>query len=217
MEKYFDIILKNPLFHNIDKENLNSVLNCLNVQQKKYKKNEFIVHQGDKIDSVGIILSGNVQISKSDFNGKQIIISEISAGDIFAETFACADLSHSLVSISATCESKILLFSYKKIISTCNSSCEFHQKLILNMLKIMSRKNLYLNQRLDILSKRGLREKILCYFEIASQGSKTFKIPFNREEFANFLCVDRSALSNELSKMQKDGIISYKKNFFEII
>ncbi len=216
MKNSLQQILKNPLFDGISISTLNSILNCIGTTEKEYKRNEFILHEGDNIELIGIVVSGSVKVIKTDLNGNEIIITEVYQGDMFGEIFACADIFHSPVSIYCDIDSSIIFFNYRKIISTCGSACQFHQKLISNMLKIIARKGLYLNQRIDIISRKTLREKIIAYFNFTSNGLKKFKIPFNREELANFLCADRSALSNELSKMQKDGLIAYNKNEFQL-
>ncbi len=105
---------------------------------------------------------------------------------------------------------------YKKIITTCACACHFHARLIENMLRLIARKNLILNQKLEIVSKRTTREKLMCFFDTQRGAAKRFTIPFNREELARYLCVDRSAMSNELCKMRDEGLISFHKNTFEL-
>ena len=166
---------------------------------------------------VGIVLCGGVNIINEDIDGNKLLLTEIGPGELFGEVFACAGIFHSTVTIVANGDTKVLCFNYDKIITTCHRSCIFHTKLIENMLKILAQKNLMLNQKIEIISKRSLREKLLCYFNYQCKGSKTFSIPLNREELASYLCADRSAVSNELSKMQKDGVIMYKKNQFELM
>ncbi len=217
MKNYFDLVCAHPIFDNITREDFNAMFNCISAFEKSYAKNEYILHLGDKIDFVGIVISGEVRVMKSDENGNETIIAEISDGDIFLEVFACADIFQSPVSIVAGAKSRVLFLDYRKIVTTCSSSCRFHQTLISNMLKVIARKSLYLNQKIDIISKKTLREKIMAYFNYSRRGAKKFTIELNREQLASFLCADRSALSNELSKMQKEGIIKFSKNEFEIL
>ncbi len=217
MENNYQQILANNLFKGISPANLAAMLNCLGAYQKKYRKNTTILAEGEDIKFVGLVLAGAVKIIKSDYNGNQIIIAEIGEGDIFAEVFACAQIAASPVTIIAAAESIILFFDYRKIIATCSASCQFHQQLIANMLQIIAHKTLYLNRRIDIIAKRSLRDKILTYFNYEGLGKKEFSISLNREELADFLYADRSALSNELSKMKKDGLIDYHKNYFKIL
>ena len=172
---------------------------------------------GDAVNFVGMILSGSVQIIKEDPDGRVAILTELSISDIFGEVFACAGISHSPVTIQASEDSEILFIDYNKIITSCSSACPFHARLIENMLKLIAVKNLLLNQKIEILSKRTTKEKLLCYFDLQRGAARKFNIPFNREELARYLCVDRSAMSNELCKMRDEGLIRFIKNTFEIL
>ncbi len=216
MDKYFSVLRLNPLFADVEEENLNLMLNCLGFFEKSYMKNEFLLHEGQNVDYVGIVLAGKLNIIKSDFGGNEMIVASVAAGEMFCEVFACAGINRSPVSVTAVEKSKVLFIDFKKVISSCESSCVFHARLISNMLRVMATKTLFLNRKIEILSKKTLREKILCYFEYERGGKSQFRIGFNRQELANFLCADRSALSGELSKMQKEGIITYMKNDFKI-
>lgn len=217
MQKKYTKITENTLFDNIDEKDFASMLTCLSAFDKTYGKNEVIVAEGDCINFVGAVLEGSVKIIKRDYDGNEVIIGMISEGEIFAEVFACAEIERSPVSIISATESTILFFDYQKIITTCNSSCMFHHRLLANMLKELAHKSLYLNKRIDVISKKYLRDKILTYFYYESMGLKKFTVSMNRDELAKFLCADRSALSNELSKMKKEGLIQYSKNTFELL
>ncbi len=217
MQKKYLKIIENKLFNNISENNLNSLFSCLGSFEKVYGKNEIILNEGDNINFVGAVLEGSVKIIKTDYDGNETIIAEVLEGDIFAEVFACAEIFRSPVSIISVTQSNIIFFDYRKIITSCSSSCVFHQKLISNMLNVIANKSLYLNRRIDIISKKSLRDKILTYFHYESMGRNHFSISMNREELAIFLCADRSALSHELSKMKKDGLIDYSKNEFILL
>ncbi len=216
MQNHYRKMMPNKLFDGISEDDFFSMLACLGTFEKEYHKNEYIVREGEGIHFVGAVLLGKVKIIKTDYQGNELIIAEIAEGELFAEVFACAEISQSPVSIVAAKESVIVFLDYRKIISTCSSSCLFHRQLIANMLQIVANKTLYLNQRMDVISKRVLRDKILTYFDYESKGRKSFSIDMNREELAAFLCADRSALSNELSKMKKAGLIDYHKNEFTL-
>ncbi len=217
MSNKYNKISENMLFQHISDSDFSSMLTCLGAFERNYSKNETLLQVGDPIPFVGLVLEGSIQIIKSDYDGNEVIIAEISSGDTFAEVFACAEVSKSPVSILSITESHVLYFDYRKIISSCSSSCSFHQQLIANMLRVMAKKSLYLNKRIEIISKKTLREKILSYLYYESNGSKNIQISMNREELAKFLCADRSALSAELSNMKRDGILNYHKNNFELL
>lgn len=174
---------------------------------------------GDAVAEVGVLLMGKIQIVQEDIFGNRTIIDQLTAGHLFAETFICAGIKKSPVTVLTITECEILLIKFRQIITTCSSACEFHTKLIENMLQILARKNMILNQKNKFLSQRSTREKIRAYFMhmIAQQGKFNFDIPFSRSELADYLCVDRSALSRELGKLQDEGKIKFHKNAFEVL
>ncbi len=217
MQEVFRTIKENSLFKGIEFADFSSMFSCLSATVKKYEKKEVIVLTGNKIDFVGIVLSGKVKITKEDLNGNQNILAEIIPTEIFGEVFACAGVSKSPVTVTASEDCELLLLNFRKIVTSCEKSCTFHNKLVENMLKIIAYKNLFLNQKVDILSKRSIREKIFCFFDYSRNNKKEFIIAFNREELASYLCIDRSALSAQLSRMKKEGLIKYNKNYFELL
>lgn len=219
MQKYFKTILKSPLFYNVNFSDLEGMLICLNAKVKQYNKDSMIIIQGDKISEIGIILAGKVQIIKNDFLGNKNIITELSESDIFGETIVSAKIEKSPVTVETVTGCEIMFIDYRKIITTCSSSCVFHTMLIENMIKVLAEKNIMLNQKIDILSKRNIREKLMQYFSFQAEmkNSAEFDIPFSKSELADFLCVDRSAMSRELSKMCNDKLISYSKKHFKLL
>ena len=216
MKKIFEIAKHNPLWSGIGHGDFESVFNCLSVKTAVYKKDDVILLSGDTVNFVGLILSGSVQIINEDMDGRITILTELGVSELFGEVFACAGVIQSPVTVLATENTEIMLMDYKKIITSCSAACLFHARLIENMLKLIAQKNLMLNQKIEILSKRTTREKLLAYFDTQRGMAKKFTIPYNREELANYLCVDRSAMSNELCKMRDEGLIEFHKNTFEI-
>ena len=210
---------KVPLFEGIAESELQSLLSCLSAKVRTYKKDEFIFSVGEPASLVGIIRSGDVHIVKEDFLGNRTIIAALSTGELFGEAFACARVKNLPVSAVATTECEIILIDFQKIISTCSSSCGFHSRMIENMLGIVASKNVMLNQKVEVISKRSTREKIIAFLSMYAQrtGRRQFEIPFNRQELADYICVERSAMSTELSKMQKDGLIRTTKHQFELL
>jgi len=217
VRKIFEIAKSNPLFQEIAFSDFESMLNCLSARTSIYKKGDIILLSGDSINFVGLILSGGIKVTREDMNGNISILAKFAASEIFGEVFACAEVFHSPVTVQAIEETEVLFIDYRKIFASCTNACHFHTQLIKNMLKLMAQKNLMLNQKIEILSKRTTREKLLCFLDFQRGVANEFTIPFNREEMANYLCVDRSAMSNELCKMRDDGLIRFTKNEFEII
>jgi len=217
MKKIFEIIKNNQLFYGISFSDFERMFGCLSAKTVFYKKDDTILLSGDTVNFVGLILQGGVKIINEDINGNTNILAKVFVPEMFAEVFACAGISQSSVTILAAEDAEVLFIDYKKIITSCSSACPFHAKLIENMLKLIAMKNLMLNQKIAILSKRTTREKLLYFFDLQRGSAKKFDIPFNREELAGYLYVDRSAMSNELCKMRDEGIIKFQKNKFEIL
>jgi CRP-like cAMP-binding protein len=138
---------------------------------------------------------------------------------MFAEAMVCAGISVSPVSVQSLSDLRICYIDYSKVVKSCGSSCGFHSRLIQNMLHILAVKAILFNKKLDYLLLKGMRERITAYLldQSGSNGSLEFKIPFNREEMADFLAVDRSAMSRELGKMRSEGLIDFNKNSFVIL
>jgi len=214
-----DTISNSPLFAGIDKNQFESLLACLTAATRQYHKDEFIFVAGGKATSVGIVLSGGVRVLQEDFWGRRAILAHISPGGLFGEAFSCAEKDVLPVSVIASEPSEILLIDYRKIVTTCSSACGFHALLVKNMMRILAEKNILLTRKIEHLSKRTTREKLLSFLSAQAVFAKSdiVTIPFNRQELAEYLCVDRSALSRELGAMQTEGLIKCDKNSFELI
>lgn len=218
MKEYLDIFKTVKLFNDIDKDDLEAMLTCLDSRVISLKKGEYILAAGNSVDQVGIVLTGHLHITKEDMDGERTLLATLSLGEFFGEALCCAGVTESPVSVLANTNAKVMLLGFRRILETCSSSCSFHTKLIENMLRIIAQKNLQLQVRMDFLSKKTIRARLLNYFEsVVAQQSHDFTIPLNREELADFLCIDRSALSRELGFLKRNGIIDYKKNHFTLL
>lgn len=219
MEKYYDTLKKCPLFTGIKETELRTLLNCLSAAERHYEKNNFIFMTGDTVTTIGIVLSGNVHIIQEDFWGNRTILLSIENSGLFGEAFSCAEVGKLPVSALAIQATDILFIDYHRIITTCSSACTFHTGLIKNMIRILAGKNVMLTQKIEFLTQRTTREKLLSYLSWQAQqtGSSSFAISFNRQELAEYLSVDRSAMSNELSKMRDDGILTFHRNRFTLL
>lgn len=218
MKEYFSVIKRVALFDGISEAEIQEMLDCLGARIKHYGKNRFMLMAGDKPESIGILLGGTAHVIKETPDGNRIIVAALKAGGYFAEALVAANVNESPVSVVAAEDAAVLLLDYRKIMNDTFGSCRFRSKLIENMLKLLARKNLHLQGRLDVIGKKTLRQKILAYlstFPVAADGSST--IPLSREELADYLCADRSALSHELSRMQKAGEIEFRKNVFKVL
>ena len=219
MKKYLEILKKCPLFNEIEEDKLIKMLSCLGARVDSYDKKYTVFSEGTPAKYIGIVLSGSVQIIQIDYYGNRSILSEIRSGEVFAEAFACAEIGSLPVTVIANEPSEIMLIDCKHILYTCNNICGFHQQLIFNLMKDLAQKTIMFHQRIDITSKRTTREKLLTYlsFEAKRFGRDSFDIPFDRQELADYLEVERSGLSAEIGKLKKEGVIDSQKNHFILL
>lgn len=219
MKKYLNILRKCRLFSGISDENLISMLGCLGARVEFFDKKYTVFAEGSTVKYIGIILSGSAQLIQNDYFGNRSIIASFYPSDMFAEAFACADVASLPVSVIASEPSEIMFIDCSHVLHTCKNSCGFHQQLIFNLMKSMAEKNLMFHQKIEIISKRTTREKLMAYLmSVAKKAdSDSFEIPFDRQELADYLEVDRSGLSAEISKMRKEGILRSEKNRFSLL
>lgn len=219
MEKYIGILKQNPLFAGIEESETLSLFKCLNAHNRKYDKDEYIINAGDFVKNVGIVVKGNVLVIQEDYWGNRLILANIEEGGLFAEAFSCAEVDSIPVSVIASEKTEVLLIDYKRIITTCNSVCTFHTSLIKNMLKIVAQKNINLTQKIEIVTMPTTRDRILAYlsFQAMQNGNSSFAIPFDRQELADYLSVNRSAMSRELSSLKAEGLIETERNTFKLL
>ena len=204
------------LFRGLKPEEIQAVLSCLHAQVKFFPREEILCRAGESVASMGMILSGSVNIVVNYYWGGSSIFGHVGPGELFAESYAAVPGRELLVNVVADEPTEVLLLPFLRLTETCARSCPFHSRTIHNLLQIMAEKNLHFSVRMMHIASRSIRNRLLSYFseQAVQNGSNRFTIPFSRQQLADYLGVDRSALSNELSKMQKDGLITYKKNQF---
>lgn len=219
MKKYMDILNACPLFDSIDMSEMSAMLACLGARTASYGKNEIIFSEGDAAIHVGIVLSGSAQIVKEDYYGKRSIVASLRPSELFGETFACAGVDQLPISVIASEKSEIMLLDCRRITMTCSNACAFHSRMILNLLRVVAAKNLVFNQKIEITSKRTTREKLMTYLmdQAKNHASDEFTIPFDRQSLADYLGVERSALSAEISKLRADGILEAERSRFRLL
>ena len=219
MRKYFYILKKCPIFEGIEDEELNRMLVCLGTKVVEYGKRQAIFSEGTAPTYIGVMLEGAGHVEQVDYYGNRSILEKIGVGDVFAEAFACAEVDLLPIDIIADAPSVVMLIDCSHILRTCEKHCAHHQQLIYNLMRNIANKTIVYHQKMEITSKRTTREKILAYLTLMSKkrGSNRFEIPFNRQELADYLEVERSGLSAEISKMKNDGIINNRKNYFELL
>lgn len=218
MQKHIETIQKCLLFKDIEQVDLINLLVCMGAKVKSFEKDEFIVEENKDKTISGIVLSGSLQVVQYDYNGNRTILSRIDSLQLFGEanSFSNETLPTNIVASEKT---TILFIDTDHLSHPCGNHCKFHITLINNLLRIMATKNVRLNQKLQCISQRTTREKILNYLLLEAKKHKTneFEIPFDRQSLADYLCVERSAMSAEISKLRNENLLECNKNKFKLL
>ena len=219
MKKYLKALQNCSLFRGIAEESLFTMLTCLGARVESFDKKYTVFAEGSPARYIGIVLSGSVQIVQIDYYGNRSILSHMKESDVFAEAFACAEMTSLPISVVANEPSEIMLIECSHILHTCSNSCGFHQQLIFNMMKDLASKTILFHQKIEVVSQRTTRDKIMTYLsqEAKKRGCNSFDIPYDRQALADYLEIDRSGLSAEIGKLKKEGIIESHKNHFELL
>ncbi|MEI7616109.1 MAG: Crp/Fnr family transcriptional regulator [Actinomycetota bacterium] len=207
------------LFAGLDESYFPEIVACLNAKVKAYPKGSILLLMGENVKNIGIVLSGNVEISRQDYSGNRLIINLLEYPDMFGEAFVCAGVKTSPVTLTALTDVTIMLIDFKRIIDDSSNICKFHSVLISNMIRMLADKNLVLNNRLELISKKTTRAKLTSYLlhTMGAELKSNVSIPYNRNQLAEYLGVNRSAMSKELCAMRAEGILDFRKNNFEIL
>ncbi|BBF42682.1 Hcp transcriptional regulator HcpR [Lachnospiraceae bacterium KM106-2] len=218
MNNINEIIATCPLFGSIDPTDYDHMLRCLGASVKEFNDNDYVFLSDMIIEQVGIVLEGSVEIIKESLSGHRHIIAVLGPGNLFGEGIVCTKDRRSAVSVRTREHVKILFIPYLKIMTTCAHGCSFHHQIIYNMMHILGEKNNHLTHKMEILTLKGMREKLATYLisEQRRQNKKLFYITLNRNELAEYLNVSRPSMSRELARMKEEGIIDYHKNCFSI-
>lgn len=211
--------INSPLFAGIKPEDMQPMFHCIGYHIGCYSKGEIIAFEGENLKHIGILLSGTVDMVKEDLWGNKTMLLRIRKNELFGETFACGEDNQSMVTFLVSEEAEILFMPFSRVMHSCTMACGFHHRLIENMVKIIANKNRDLMRKVEVVSKRTIREKLLSYLSLEAQrqDSRYIELPMGRVELAEYLCVDRSALTRVLVKMKADGLIDYDRNCFRIL
>ena len=216
MLREIEKIRTSPLFENIQESDLSAMLNCLGASIREYKKSEFVFLEGADLKQIGVVMEGSVHMVKEDVWGEKTILAVMTPGEIFGESFVCGDYDSSTVSFQASSDCEILCLTFHRVLCVCSKACAYHNQLVENMVALIAHKNVKLMEKMAILSQKSIRDRILTWLsqQVQFYGSETFRSPLGRLDLADYLCVDRSALTRELSHMKSDGLLDYDKNTF---
>ncbi len=212
------VLSRCPLFAGISATELAALLECLAAREVAVEKNQTIFWEGDPAQDMGIVLEGAVQVVRDDYYGNRTIVAQVEPGGLFAEAFACAGTPFFPVSVVASAAGAVMLLDCQRIMTVCGSSCVFHGRLVKNLLAIVANKTLQLNQKLELLSRRSIRERLMSYLLSCAKkaDSSEFTIPYDRQQLANYLCVERSALSAEIGRLQREGVLESRRRWFSL-
>lgn len=219
MKEYIGVLKRTKLFSGVGEEDISSLLSCLGARLQGYKKGEYLLREGERISDIFILVRGKLHIQNDDYWGNRSILSVISVGEMFGEAYSSPESGALLNDVVAMEESAVVFFDVKRMLTTCSSACRFHSMVVQNMFFSISDKNRSLVRKLGHMSGRTTRAKLISYLseEAKRQGSSSFTVPFNRQQLADYLSVDRSAMSNELCKMRDEGMIKFDKSRFELL
>ena len=219
MNHYIGILKRTQLFAGVSENEIAAMLNCLQAKMLTVSKGDYVFRQGEHIDKITVLVDGKLLVKRDDFWGNRSIVNVIRIGEMFGEAYIAPESGALLNDVIADEDSTIFSFDIQRILTVCPSACRFHSMVIQNLFFAISEKNRKLVRKIGHMSNRTTRTKLLSYLseEAKKHNSNHFLIPFNRQQLADFLCVDRSAMSNELCKMRDEGLLEFDKNEFTLL
>jgi len=212
-------ILSLPLFRGIAAEDLPVLLVCVGAGRRRYPKGTWLLRRGEVTGRLGLLLSGRVHIVREDFWGRRTIVGLAEPGDLFGESYACLPGEPLEVSVLAAADTEVLYLDAARAAVGCGQNCGFHTQLSRNLLALLAEKNLMLTRKMRHMARRTTRDKLLSYLsaQAMSAGSAEFDIPLDRQQLADYLSVDRSAMSAVLGKLRREGVLDFHKNHFHLL
>ncbi len=218
MREFLPVMRRSSLFAGIGDEQALTMLDCLSAERRTYRKGAYLFNAGDRVNAFGLVLSGSVQVVAEDFWGNRNILAMPGPGEVFAESYACVPDSRLTVDVLAREDTAVLFLDARRALTPCAAACDYHGMLVRNLAAMLAQKNLQLNRKLHHVTQRSTRDKLMSYLSAESSraGGPVFEIPFDRQQLADYLAVDRSALSAALGKLRDEGVLTFHKNRFEL-
>jgi CRP/FNR family transcriptional regulator, dissimilatory nitrate respiration regulator len=218
MQEFWPVLQQTPLFAGITEDKADRMLACLSAARRTFAKGAYVLRTGDDVNRFGMLLSGSVQVVAEDFWGNLNILAILGVGEVFAESYACLPGAKLTVDVIALEDTEALFLDARNALMPCSSACDEHGALVRNLAAMLAAKNLNLNDKLHHVTQRSTREKLLSYLsaQSARAGSPSFSIPFNRQQLADYLAVERSAMSAELGRLRDEGVLTFQKNSFRL-
>ena len=219
MKEYIELLKGTQLFCGVSDAEILAMLNCLQARSRKFKKGDYVFREGEHIDNITVLVEGKLLVQQDDFWGNRSIVNVIRIGEMFGEAYVAPESGAILNDVVAEENSIVIFFDVRRILTVCSTACRFHSMVVQNLFFAISEKNRKLVQKIGHMSKRSTRAKLLSYLsgEAKRHNNRHFTIPFNRQQLADFLCVDRSAMSNELCKMRDEGLVEFDRNEFTLL
>jgi len=219
MQEFLPVLAACELFEGVETGDILTMLPCLQAEIRRCAKGEYVLRQGDEMTRLPLLISGLMMIQHEDYWGNRSIVQALVPGDVFGEAYAVPGGGRMQNDVLTAEDSLLMWLNVQKMLTVCASGCPFHSLVTQNLFRILAGKNRKLMQKISLLSQRSTREKLLTYLsdEAQRRGCSSFDISFNRQQLADFLSVDRSAMCAELSRMQRDGVIAYEKNRFTLL
>lgn len=219
MKKYIPILKQTRLFSGVGEDDITAMLGCLQARLNPYKKGEYVFRQGEHLSCITVLVEGSLHVQSDDYWGHHSIVNIIDVGGMFGEAYAAPESGALLNDVVAVKDSAVIFFDVRRILTVCSSTCRFHSMVVQNLFFAISEQNRELMQKLGYMSNRSTREKLMSYLSAEAKKHKNsaFSIPFNRQQLADYLSVDRSAMSNELCKMRDEGLLEFEKNRFSLL
>lgn len=219
MKQYIAILKESKLFAGCSEEDILTMVGCLNARVRTYKKGDYILHAGERVTDITLLAQGRLHIQRDDYWGNRSIIETVCAGEMFGEAYAAPDSGTVPIDVVAVEDSVVIALELRRILQSCPAACGHHLRVVQNLVAAIAQKNRSLLEKIFHVTGRTTREKLISYLsaQAARGGSSTFTIPFNRQQLADYLRVDRSAMSAELGRMRDDGLLRFEKNRFTLL
>lgn len=219
MEEYIYLLKRTPLFYGIREEELYTLLRCCAAREERYEDGEAVCRMGEALGVLLILLEGEAEVCREDFWGRRETVCRLEPGDSFGEAYSCARTAALPVSVIARGECRAAALDYQRMTSFCSLACGFHGRMVQNLLRMVAEDRVRLENRLEHMEKRSIRDKLLSYLsrQAVNRGARSFDIPFSRRELAEYLGVDRSALSSALGRLREEGLIEFHRNRFTLL
>ena len=219
MKEYLAVLKNTPMFAGVEEAGITAMLDCLHARLRRYPKGAYVFRQGDRMEEIPILVQGCLHIQRDDYWGSRSILGRLGPGEMFGEAYAAPDSEPLRNDVAAVEDSAVVFFDVRRVLGGCAAACPYHTQVVQNLFFALCGKNRTLVQKLGYLSQRTTRDKLMSYLsgEARRQNSADFIIPFNRQQLADYLSVDRSAMSSELCKLRDEGLLTFRKNHFTLL